>query len=132
MIFKLMMLYVNTILCLFDIFWICKYSALSFGIGGKGSGVQWHVHGPGFSESIHGKKHWVLYEPDRKPKYDPDFTSRNWMEEVYPSLPQSALPYECTLSPGEMIYFPDGWHHATINLSQYTAFISTFTTEHGL
>lgn len=30
--------------------------ALSFGIGNCGSGVQWHVHGPGFSESIVGKK----------------------------------------------------------------------------
>ncbi len=67
------------------------------------------------------------------------------MEEVYTSLRTTAatkddsdsdgdgslLPYECTLLPGEMIYFPDGWHHATINLSKYTAFISTFTTEHG-
>ena len=30
--------------------------ALSFGIGNKGSGVQWHVHGPGFSEAIVGRK----------------------------------------------------------------------------
>ena len=68
------------------------YSALSFGIGGKGSGVQWHVHGPGFSsESIYGSKHdWVLYPPDQKPTYDePDYTSRHWMEEVYTSLHKS-------------------------------------------
>lgn len=25
--------------------------SLSFGIGNKGSGVQWHIHGPGFSET---------------------------------------------------------------------------------
>ena len=30
--------------------------ALSFGIGDCGSGVQWHVHGPGFSEAVIGKK----------------------------------------------------------------------------
>lgn len=108
-------------------------SALSFGIGGKGSGVQWHVHGPGFSESIHGTKHWVLYPPEKKPEYDPDYTSRHWMEEVYTTLvSSSSLPFECTVMPGEMIYFPDGWYHATINLSPYTAFISTFTTEHGI
>jgi len=35
-----------------------ELSALAFGIGGRGSGVQWHMHGPGFSESIHGRKHW--------------------------------------------------------------------------
>lgn len=118
-------------------------SALAFGIGGKGSGVQWHTHGPGFSQSIHGRKHWVLYPPDQKPLYDPDFTSRHWMEEVYTRLGQPPSPQEqqqkpqhqdkpneCTLFPGDMIYFPDKWYHATINLDQYTVFVSTFTTEH--
>lgn len=106
-------------------------SALAFGIGGKGSGVQWHTHGPGFSQSIHGRKHWVLYPPSSKPTYDPDYTSRYWMEESYTKLKKKDRPYECTLFPGEMIYFPDKWHHATINLDAYTVFVSTFTTEHG-
>jgi hypothetical protein len=61
-------------------------TALTFGIGGAGSGVQWHVHGPGFSESIHGRKHWILYPPHEEPIYDPDFTSRHWMEYTYPTL----------------------------------------------
>jgi hypothetical protein len=34
--------------------------ALSFGIGNRGSGVQWHVHGPGFSEAIVGRKRKLL------------------------------------------------------------------------
>ncbi|KAM6424323.1 jmjC domain-containing protein 8 isoform 4-T4 [Liasis olivaceus] len=37
--------------------------AYSFGIGGSGSGVPFHWHGPGFSEVIFGRK--VLYFPDR-------------------------------------------------------------------
>lgn len=41
-------------------------------------------------------------------------------------------PLECTLNPGDLIYFPDGWHHATINLDVYTVFVSAFTTEHNL
>ena len=106
-------------------------SALAFGIGGRGSGVQWHIHGPGFSECIHGRKHWVLYPPENKPKYDPDYTSRHWMEEIYTSLHENEKPYECTLHPGEMIYFPNEWYHATINLDNYNVFVSTFTTEHG-
>lgn len=107
-------------------------SALSFGIGNRGSGVQWHVHGPGFSESIHGRKHWVLYPPDDKPSYDPNYTSRYWMEHVYTTLSTRKRPWECTIHPREMIYFPDGWHHATINLDAYTVFVSTFTTEHNV
>ena len=112
--------------------------ALSFGIGNVGSGVQWHVHGPGFSEAIHGKKHWILSK-DKPLNYHPDQTSRNWMEYVYTSLaedesksssPPSQKYYECTLHPGDLIYFPDMWWHATINLDRYTAFVSTFTQEH--
>lgn len=110
--------------------------ALAFGIGNCGSGVQWHVHGPGFSESLVGRKHWVLYPPPQqqhKRLFDKDQSSLAWMEYVYPSLKQQQdLPLECTVHPGEAIYFPDQWYHATINLDNYTAFVSTFTTEHNV
>lgn len=161
--------------------------ALSFGVGNVGSGVQWHLHGPGFSETIHGRKHWVLYPPDERPEYDLDYASRHWMENAYPTLEDwnkdegvdsdmekkkhdefargwkkkrgnngsmqrekrmrklsnddddvrvtergssGKKPWECTIHRGEMIYFPDQWHHATINLEKYTVFVSSFTTEH--
>ena len=148
--------------------------ALSFGIGNIGSGVQWHLHGPGFSETIHGRKHWVLYPPGHRPEYSKDYASRHWMENTYPMLeewtdvdlqkekrghleflqtwntrragieqsmnaddddddergPSRKKPFECTINRGEMIYFPDQWHHATINLAKYTVFVSSFTTEH--
>jgi type II secretory pathway pseudopilin PulG len=107
-------------------------TALSFGIGNRGSGVQWHIHGPGFSEALHGKKHWILYPPKEKPPFHPDHTSRYWMEHVYTKLPVKDLPHECTLEPGDMIYFPDRWWHATINLDPYTSFISSFTTERSV
>jgi hypothetical protein len=112
-------------------------SALSFGMAGLNSGVQWHFHGPGFSEVIHGSKHWLLlsseFQKEGIPYYDdPTYTSFSWMEWIYPNLStelQDAL-YQCTLYPGEMIYFPDSWHHATINTSPYNVFVSTFTTEY--
>ena len=107
--------------------------ALSFGMGGIGSGVQWHVHGPGWSEVLHGRKHWVLYDrQSQPPTFHPDQTSYNWMSNVYPLLSNNDRPWECTLRPGDMIYFPDMWWHATINLDAYTAFVSTFTQEHLL
>lgn len=105
--------------------------ALSFGIGNSGSGVQWHIHGPGFSEAIHGRKHWVLYPFEDQPAFHPDQTSLNWMHYNYPSFEQlEDRPLECTLDPGDLIYFPDMWWHATINVDDYTAFVSTFTQEH--
>jgi len=104
--------------------------ALSFGIGNRGSGVQWHVHGPGFAEALWGRKHWILYPENQKPEFHPDYTSRHWMEYTYKTLDQKSLPFECTLEPGDIIYFPTEWWHATINLDPYTSFVSTFTTEH--
>ena len=102
--------------------------ALAFGIGNRGSGVQWHVHGPGFAETIWGRKHWVLMND--KPDFHPDQTSRNWMEYTYTNMTAEQRPLECTLAPGDILYFPDRWYHATINLDPYTAFVSSFTQEH--
>ena len=34
---------------------------------------------------------------------------------------------ECTIVPGDILYFPSGWYHATLNLNSCTAFVSTFT-----
>jgi hypothetical protein len=41
-------------------------------------------------------------------------------------------PYECTIKPGELIYFPAQWYHSTLNLDKYTTFMSTFTDESDL
>ena len=42
------------------------------------------------------------------------------------SKPVSELLYVCTLHPNEIIYFPTGWLHGTLNLDEYNVFISTF------
>ncbi|XP_045849131.1 jmjC domain-containing protein 8 isoform X2 [Meles meles] len=76
-------------------------AAYSFGVAGAGSGVPFHWHGPGFSEVIYGRK------------------------DIYPTLAPSAKPLECTVQAGEVLYFPDRWWHATLNLDT-SVFISTF------
>lgn len=37
--------------------------------------------------------------------------------------------FACSLGPGEVLYIPPGWWHATLNLADWTAFVSTFTME---
>jgi len=74
--------------------------ALSFGAGNRGSGVQWHTHGPGFSEAIHGRKHWILLPPHvtKPPQYHKDQSSRKWMEDEYEHTRKAMKDevYECT------------------------------------
>ena len=65
-----------------------------------------------------------------KPEFHKDQTSRNWMEYNYVAMDPDERPYECTLEPGDLVYFPDMYWHATINLDPFTAFVSTFTQEH--
>uniref|UniRef100_A0A8C5QZH0 Jumonji domain containing 8 n=1 Tax=Leptobrachium leishanense TaxID=445787 RepID=A0A8C5QZH0_9ANUR len=99
--------------------------AYSFGIAGSGTGVPFHWHGPGFSEVIYGRKRWFLYPPEQTPKFNPNGTTLSWLLETYPYLPEAARPVECTIRPGEVLYFPDRWWHATLNLDT-SVFISTF------
>ncbi|NXJ57777.1 JMJD8 protein, partial [Spizaetus tyrannus] len=99
--------------------------AYSFGIAGSGSGVPFHWHGPGYSEVIFGRKRWFLYPPDKTPHFHPNETTLAWLHRTYPALPLAERPLECTLRPGEVLYFPDRWWHATLNLDT-SVFISTF------
>nr|XP_060642260.1 jmjC domain-containing protein 8 isoform X2 [Anolis sagrei ordinatus] len=99
--------------------------AYSFGIAGSGSGVPFHWHGPGFSEVIFGRKRWFLYPPEKMPKFHPNRTTLSWLLDTYPFLPSWERPMECTIHPGEVLYFPDRWWHATLNLDT-SVFISTF------
>ncbi|KAM9843312.1 jmjC domain-containing protein 8 [Aulostomus maculatus] len=99
--------------------------ALSFGIAGPGTGVPFHWHGPGYSEVIYGRKRWFLYPPDQEPHFHPNSTTLSWLMETYAHLPQEEALLECTLRPGEVLYFPDRWWHATLNLDT-SVFISTF------
>ncbi|XP_064008756.1 jmjC domain-containing protein 8 isoform X3 [Pogoniulus pusillus] len=99
--------------------------AYSFGIAGSGSGVPFHWHGPGYSEVIFGRKRWFLYPPDQAPHFHPNETTLAWLHHTYPTLPPAQRPLECTLRPGEVLYFPDRWWHATLNLDT-SVFISTF------
>lgn len=99
--------------------------AYSFGIAGPGTGVPFHWHGPGFAEVIYGKKRWFFYPPKQEPHFDRNRTTLSWVTEVYPNLPEDEAPLECTIGPGEVLYFPDLWWHATLNLDT-SVFISTF------
>nr|XP_033818571.1 jmjC domain-containing protein 8 isoform X2 [Geotrypetes seraphini] len=99
--------------------------AYSFGIAGSGTGVPFHWHGPGFSEVIFGRKRWFLYPPEKTPEFNPNRTTLSWLMETYPLLLDVDRPLECTIHPGEVLYFPDHWWHATLNLDT-SVFISTF------
>ncbi|KAK9810390.1 hypothetical protein WJX72_009893 [[Myrmecia] bisecta] len=92
--------------------------ALSFGLG------------KGFSEVFHGLKRWLLYPPHHKPPFDPEVSSLAWLRDVYPGLQgqDRDLLLDCTIGPGEALYFPSMWWHAVVNIGE-SVFLSTFLHE---
>eukprot|EP01003_Olkasia_polycarbonata_P004976 NODE_434_length_897_cov_64.542453_g379_i0.p1 GENE.NODE_434_length_897_cov_64.542453_g379_i0~~NODE_434_length_897_cov_64.542453_g379_i0.p1 ORF type:complete len:220 (-),score=23.47 NODE_434_length_897_cov_64.542453_g379_i0:205-864(-) len=106
--------------------------SLSFGIAGRGTGVPFHFHGPGFLQMLHGRKRWLLYPPKTVvPRFDPNETTLHWLSkrrrpgQEEEGAEEPAL-YECVLGPLDVVYFPDNWMHATLNIDHYTAFVASF------
>ncbi|KAJ1424414.1 hypothetical protein B484DRAFT_98415 [Ochromonadaceae sp. CCMP2298] len=212
----------------------CAYCATAgvrtIGLGGAGSGVSFHLHGPGYSEVVIGSKRWFLFPPAVSPlvsKFDPNMTVSQWVQGVYvdikgqtatstastasapsiyqawhvdvevyieleadgdgdgdaeedpaellsqthqdssanplpqthtqpahaqpthtqpthtqPTQPMPPMPpkpaqdrdlqllaanlWECEIAPGEVLYFPPMWMHATLNTAPYNVFMSVF------
>mmetsp|Transcript_40040 Transcript_40040/g.67150 ORF Transcript_40040/g.67150 Transcript_40040/m.67150 type:complete len:350 (-) Transcript_40040:276-1325(-) len=100
-------------------------TALSWGLAGPRTGVPFHIHGAGYSEPIHGRKTWFLTPPDQRPTFDPEETTLTWMKKHYATVAQTPGFLQCTLYPGDALYFPSKWWHATFNLDE-SVFISTF------
>ena len=102
-------------------------ATLSFGIAPAGSGVQWHVHGAAFGEALHGRKRWLLYPPEAKPAFEPYNTTAQWLAHEGDKLPRALkeAPLDCTVGPGELIYVPNMWWHATLNVDD-CVFVSAF------
>jgi hypothetical protein len=101
---------------------------LAFGIGGHHSGVPFHIHGPGFAEVVVGAKTWFLFDVEKEPIFSSLNTTLQWYENIKPTInAQEAGLYECTIGPGDVLYFPAAWYHSTLNIGDYSVFVSTFT-----
>ena len=88
-------------------------------------------------EVLHGGKHFAFLPPGDGAIGDidamiKDLSQVHWHWEERPRLEREgrlAALQECSLQPGEVLFFPPFWHHGVVNLVPYTAFVSTFLDE---
>eukprot|EP00913_Durusdinium_trenchii_P017176 g16152.t1 len=75
-------------------------------LGGPRSAVGWHTHGASLQMILHGRR-----PPSERPR----------RPLVYPTLSADQRPLECVVHAGDIVYVPDGWYHAVVNLADTVA-----------
>ncbi|CAJ1350897.1 unnamed protein product, partial [Effrenium voratum] len=80
------------------------------------------LEGPGMERL--DRKRWFLYPRGQYPWGDGPgggFSLTDWLQLVYPTLPEEQRPLECVVEAGDVVYVPDGWYHAVVNLADTVA-----------
>lgn len=92
-----------------------------FFLGGAGSGVGFHRHGHAWNVVVYGRKRWFLYPPPFEHSTvllsNSSLDGVAWAKRYLWRVEGTPLaPLECTLGPEELLYIPQDWNHATINI----------------
>ena len=97
----------------------CIQGATQFMLGPAGSGAPMHMHVAAFNVAVVGRKRWFLVPPSH------NFWSRKpvsrWVAEDYPQLASTEPVFECVQHPGDIMYVPEQWGHAVLNLEDSLA-----------
>jgi len=97
----------------------CSQGKPQFMMGPEGSGAPMHMHVAAFNAALVGRKRWFFSPPahnfwSRKPVSE-------WLAHDYPATPAGAPLFECTQHPGDIMYVPNLWSHAVVNLEDAVA-----------
>ncbi len=100
-------------------------------LGRNGSSVGFHAHADSVVALLFGAKRWFLFPPGATPRprwRDPRGMetwawqhSRGEGEPAAAGTESGSKMLECVQRPGELLYVPEGWHHATLNYGETLA-----------
>jgi hypothetical protein len=86
-----------------------------FILGPAGSGAPFHHHCPAFNTVFYGTKRWYLLPPARA--FYSKLHPLAWFNKG--SLTNQSI--QCTQNPGDTLFVPQGWGHATLNVRETVA-----------
>ncbi|XP_078664485.1 jmjC domain-containing protein 8-like [Branchiostoma floridae x Branchiostoma belcheri] len=96
-------------------------------LGRSGTGLSWHAHGQAWNGVVFGAKRWFLSAPDQPPPGGNNFEQLDWMKYVQPYVSAVWRPLECLQQAGDVVYIPECFHHAVVNIGDTVAM--SFTDE---
>ena len=101
---------------------------LSLSVGSNtlgANGLHWHSHQEALLQLMHGTKYWALMPAFRTPPGGIGVTSHNeWHATRYAAFQKAggeAHVQRCIQEPGDIVYAPEHWEHAIVNLGETIA-----------
>jgi hypothetical protein len=86
------------------------------------------MHEAAWNGVVFGLKRWFLYPPTKSPPGGPTFGERKggfslpqWLSDVYPVLDAPNRPLECVQPKDSIMYLPENWYHAVVNIGDTIA-----------
>jgi uncharacterized cupin superfamily protein len=94
-------------------------------IGGEGTGLSFHRHDNAWNGLVWGTKQWLLYQSEDEKHHTFletwNGTRQDFLNDIWPSLPQNQRPLQCYQEKGDLIYIPNGTTHAVWNKGETVA-----------
>jgi len=86
---------------------------IHLGIGGHMTGLSAHKHGDAWNHVIYGRKKWFLTAPSITTNLVHISAS-----DAHTYINHSEDALECLQFPGEILFVPQNWTHATVNMDE--------------
>ena len=90
-------------------------------LGGAGSGAPYHYHKDAWNVAVFGRKRWFLTPPLRS-----FYSSQPVADWLRADGERRDRPLECVQEPGDILYVPHMWGHATLNLADCVGMATEF------
>jgi len=106
-------------------------ASMQFALGPAGSGSPPHYHMAAVNTLAYGAKRWTLLPP-RDAVYSA-LPAREWHAAGGPAglRGEGRTVVECVQRAGDVLYVPDGWGHAVLNLQPSVGFAAEVATARG-
>ena len=105
---------------------VTDVDAFYFLVGQPNSSAAFHVHGDTWNGLVFGYKRWYLYDGNARttppPGYPTIRSMKHWVSDILPQLKRPEdQPLQCVQRPGDLLYLPEGFYHASTSLSETVA-----------